>query len=148
MADGPKKRCFDAAFKLSVVEFAEVNTNRGAGRQFGVDEKQVRDWRKQKDELQSLPITKKRLVGGGRKAALPDIEQELAVWIASMRSHNFLVTRNHVQQKALELAQEKGLSITVQYCKCTTIQLFALQVTTLEPVKDGCRIFAGDNSSL
>ena len=42
MADaGPsqKKRSFDSAFKLKVVEFAEKNSNRGAGRQFGVDEK-------------------------------------------------------------------------------------------------------------
>ena len=46
MADaGPsqKKRSFDSAFKLKVVEFAEKNSNsnRGAGRHFGVGEKRV-----------------------------------------------------------------------------------------------------------
>ena len=39
MATTKKKRSFDAAFKLRVVEYAEQNTNRGAGRKFGVDEK-------------------------------------------------------------------------------------------------------------
>ena len=51
MADaGPsqKKRGFNSAFKLKVVGFAEKNSNRGAGRQFGVDDKRVREWRKQK----------------------------------------------------------------------------------------------------
>ena len=64
----PKKRSFDSAFKLKVVEFAEKNSNRGAGRKFGVDEKRVREWRKQKPQLESLPRKKKRMDGGGRKA--------------------------------------------------------------------------------
>ena len=39
MATTKKKRSFDAAFKLRVVEYAEQDTNRSAGRKFGVDEK-------------------------------------------------------------------------------------------------------------
>ena len=38
MATTKKKRCFDAAFKLRVVENANKIQNRGAGRKFGVDE--------------------------------------------------------------------------------------------------------------
>ena len=34
MAITKKKRSFDAAFKLRVVEYAEQDTNRGAGRKF------------------------------------------------------------------------------------------------------------------
>ena len=55
MATTKKKRSFDAAFKLRFVKYAEQDTNRGPGRKFGVDEKRVREWRKQKDELQTLP---------------------------------------------------------------------------------------------
>ena len=36
-----EERSFDAAFKLTVVEYAEHDTNRGAGRKFGVDERIV-----------------------------------------------------------------------------------------------------------
>ena len=41
MASNTKKRSFDAAFKLRVVAYAEQNTNRGAGRKFGIEEKSV-----------------------------------------------------------------------------------------------------------
>ena len=36
MATAEKKISFDAVFKLRVVEYAEQDTNRGAGRKFGV----------------------------------------------------------------------------------------------------------------
>ena len=41
MATTKKKRSFDAAFKLRVVEYAEQDTNTSAGVKFGVDEKRV-----------------------------------------------------------------------------------------------------------
>ena len=36
-----EEKSFDAAFKLRVVEYAEQDTSRGAGRKFGVDERIV-----------------------------------------------------------------------------------------------------------
>lgn len=103
-----KKRSSDSAFKLKVVEFAIKNSNRGAGRHFGVDEKRVREWRKQKEQLESLPSKKRRMDGGGRKAALPDMEEELLAWIDALRATNLRVTRSSVQRKAIELAQSSG----------------------------------------
>ncbi len=104
----PKKRSFDAAFKLKVVGFAENNSNRGAGRKFSVDERRVRVWSKQKAELERLPSKKRRLEGGGRKVALPEMEEELAAWIEGLRSQNFKVTRTSIQYKAVEIAQGRG----------------------------------------
>ena len=103
-----KKRSYDAAFKLKVIEFAEQNTNRGAARKYDIDEKRVREWKKQKDQLGSLNSKKRRLDGGGRKAALPDMEEELVTWIESLRAQNLRVTRSNVQSKALELTQARG----------------------------------------
>ena len=60
-----KKRSFTASFKLKVVEYAEKNSNRGAARKFSVDDKRVREWRKQKNSLTELPTKKRRLEGGG-----------------------------------------------------------------------------------
>ena len=37
MAAESKKRSFDAAFKLRVVEYAEGSTSRGAAKKFGVE---------------------------------------------------------------------------------------------------------------
>ena len=70
-----KKRSFTASFKLKVVEYAEKNSNRGAARKFCVDDKRVREWRKQKNSLAELPTKKRRLEGGGRKAAYPNLEE-------------------------------------------------------------------------
>ena len=43
-----RKRSFEniMAFKLKVVACAEGESSRGAARRFGVDEKRVREWRK------------------------------------------------------------------------------------------------------
>ena len=93
------KRSYDAAFKLKVIEFAEQSTNRSAARKYGVDEKRVFEWKKQKDQLGSLNSKKRKLNGGGRKVALPNMEEELVAWIESLRAQNLRVTRRNVQSQ-------------------------------------------------
>ena len=55
-----------------------------------------------------VQVKKKRLVGVGRKAALPDMEDALVVWIDSLRMENLKVSCSSIQSKALELARERG----------------------------------------
>ena len=104
-----KKRSFDATFKLKVTNYAEQNTNRAAARKYGVDEKWVREWKKQKNKLRSLHGKRRWLEGGGRKAAFPDVEEQLAAWIDYLRSNNIRITRGNVHNKALQLAQEREI---------------------------------------
>lgn len=99
------KRSYDAAFKLKVVAYAEQSSNRGAGRKFNVDEKRVREWRKQKEQLEFVPHKKRRLGTPGRRALLPDMEEALAAWIEEQRSNHLRVTRTAIQFKAKELHQ-------------------------------------------
>ena len=99
-----RKRNYSVAFKLQVVESAEGTTNREASRKFGVDEKRVREWKLQKDRLEDTDSKKRRLVGGGRKAKYPDIEEALASYIEGLRSRNLRVTTKAIQRKALELS--------------------------------------------
>ena len=54
-----------------------------------------------------IPSKKKRLEGGGRKAALPEME-EVVAWIEGYRAKNFRVTRASVRRKAADLAQAQG----------------------------------------
>ena len=104
MAENPtlKKRSFDAAFKLRVLEYAEKTSNREAGRKYKVNEKSVRYWKKKKNDLSSIP-TKKRIPGGDRKAKLPDMEEQLATWITDQRAQHLRVTSSGIQKKALQL---------------------------------------------
>ena len=57
-----KRSTYDAAFKLQVVSFVTANNNCAAAREFGVDEKQVREWKKRKNNLEEMPRTKKLVV--------------------------------------------------------------------------------------
>jgi transposase-like protein len=45
------RRSLPAKFKLKVIKYAEEHGNRKAGREFDVDEKSVRSWRKSKKML-------------------------------------------------------------------------------------------------
>ena len=56
-----KRASYTAAFKLEVIETAEKCGNRAAGREYCVNEKLVRDWRKKKAELEALPLGKRLL---------------------------------------------------------------------------------------
>ena len=100
-----KKRSFGAAFKLRVAQYVEMNTNRGSATKYGVNEKQVRQWRMKKADLKELPKKKKRMDGGGRKPMLPDIETVLLAWIDELRAGHLRITRNGIQRKATELAR-------------------------------------------
>ena len=64
----------------------------------------MREWRQKKDGLEVLPSKKKRLEGGGRKAAYPEVEDEVLAWIEGCREQNFHVSRSSVQTRAIEVA--------------------------------------------
>ena len=64
-----------------------------------------------------VPSKKKRLEGGGRKAALSKIEEVLA-WIEGCRAKNFGITRVSVRKKAADLAQaQDSLLSLLKSCK-------------------------------
>ena len=56
-AGSSRKRSFDVAFKLKVIEYSSKTSNREAGRKFGVDEKRVREWKLPKGEENRLTAT-------------------------------------------------------------------------------------------
>uniref|UniRef100_A0A1X7U295 Brinker DNA-binding domain-containing protein n=1 Tax=Amphimedon queenslandica TaxID=400682 RepID=A0A1X7U295_AMPQE len=67
--DRGKKRSFDTAFKLKVVDCTEKSTNQGAAAKYKVDKKSTRTWWKNKASLLALPTLteKKKMAGGSRK---------------------------------------------------------------------------------
>lgn len=103
-----KRRSYNTAFKLAVVEYAERTTNTVASRLYGVSDATVCNWRKRKRDLVGSPSSRKRLCSrGGQKLELPEIvEDNLVVWIAARRGENCVVSRDDVRRKATELAQD------------------------------------------
>ena len=53
-----KRMKYTAKFKLQVVKVARESNNCVASREFGVNEKLVRDWRKQVEKLKCMPKNK------------------------------------------------------------------------------------------
>ena len=43
-----QRNAYDSNFKLQVINFAEQHTNTAAEREFGINEKMIRDWRKRR----------------------------------------------------------------------------------------------------
>ena len=97
-----KRKSYEVGFKLKVVDYAEEHGNRGAEREFGVSEKMVRDWRKQKDQLKTMPKSKK----ARRYGVTPytGMENELRKWVLELRSNGLIVTRPAIRARALQIA--------------------------------------------
>ncbi|CAG8766470.1 1329_t:CDS:2, partial [Gigaspora rosea] len=48
------KRSYTIAFKLDVIKYAEETSNRGASLYFKVDRRRIQEWRKQKEEFETI----------------------------------------------------------------------------------------------
>src|SRR6218665_813150 len=97
------RSAYAAGFKLRVVEYAEIHGNSKAMRHFGVNEKLVRDWRKSKEKLADIPSTQLCLRGG--KSSFPELEVELNEWILSQRQEGYIITRESIRLRAVELKE-------------------------------------------
>lgn len=97
------RRSFTADFKLKVIEKAESDGNREAARYFEVDEKAVRNWRKQKETLKKMG--KKRSNRHG-KVKWPALEDNLHSWVLEQRNVGRSVSTVKIRLRAKSMAEE------------------------------------------
>ena len=71
-----KRMSYTVSFKLKAIELAEATSNRNVGKQLGMCETLVQDWRKKK----KLPIAC-RVMRLGREAHWPELEDRLHEWV-------------------------------------------------------------------
>eukprot|EP00105_Crassostrea_gigas_P032465 XP_011455481.2 PREDICTED: uncharacterized protein LOC105347926 isoform X1 [Crassostrea gigas] len=99
------RKSYTAGFKLEVIAFAEKNGgNRAAERKFGVGEKAIRDWRKQKKALQRTRKSKKAF--RGLAAQWPDLEDKLEEYVKEQRAASRDLSAIKIRLKAKEMAKE------------------------------------------
>ena len=107
-----KRKCYDASYKLKVVECAENSSKEGAAREFSVDPKRIRVWCSQKDQLKALKkekrSTRKRLDGARRKPSDVEMEEALFEWIVDLRSHHLCVSCRMIRMQAKMLCTDNG----------------------------------------
>ncbi|CAM4666710.1 unnamed protein product [Lepidochelys olivacea] len=99
-----KRSAYHAAFKLKVVEYAEANSNCTVAREFCINEKQVRDWRKNKTTLKDMPRSKKKCPM--RCASFPELEKDLHNWVVECRQNGYIGTRNGIGLCALQMSKD------------------------------------------
>ena len=84
--------CVSSSLRNSLVYMA-------AERQFGVCEKQVREWRKQKLQLQQMPKTKR--ARRGNVASFPLMEDAVRVWVEEKCVNDFIVSRQSTSPRLI-----------------------------------------------
>ncbi len=102
---------YDTAFKLKVVEHALKNgSNRATAEHFGINEKQVRTWKKQKDQLSVAPRKAKQLPGGGRKVKDPQMDESLIAWVKEQRKDGIAISGTMLKMQAKRKAEDHDFS--------------------------------------
>jgi transposase-like protein len=111
-----KKRSYTVAFKLEVISCAEQTSKNNAAKQYKINRKRVKEWIKQKSEIEAIKNNKnlnskqiRVLSGRGRKLMYPELEYELLEFVKKMREEKNCVTTLMIQDKALELGKILGL---------------------------------------
>ena len=103
-----RRASYTAEFKLQTVRYALKNGNRAAGREFNVDEKMVRNWRKNESALELMPRNKRANRTGSTK--FPQLENDLSRFIREKRASGRAITTVIIRRKAKEIAKERGLT--------------------------------------
>uniref|UniRef100_A0A8C8VPE3 HTH CENPB-type domain-containing protein n=1 Tax=Pelusios castaneus TaxID=367368 RepID=A0A8C8VPE3_9SAUR len=98
-----QRSSYNAAFKLQVIQRAEETNNSVASREFNINEKQVREWRKIKAELRDMPKSKKARRHG--VASFTTLEDDLHSWVTECRQNGNIVTRTNIRLRALQMAK-------------------------------------------
>ncbi|XP_019720741.1 DNA (cytosine-5)-methyltransferase 3B-like isoform X2 [Hippocampus comes] len=105
---GAQRKSYPAEFKLQVVKYAVENSNRAAGRKFGVSETGVRAWRKAKVTL--LAMKKTRKANRGQKARWPQLEERVHRWALEQRAAGRGLSTTKLRLHALVVAKEMNVS--------------------------------------
>lgn len=99
-----KRSAYHAAFKRKVVEYAEANNNCAAAREFCINEKQVREWRKNQTTLEDMPRSKKKCPT--RCTSFPEVEKDLRNRVVECRQNGYIVTRTGIRLRALQMSKD------------------------------------------
>ena len=101
-----KRKCYDATYKLVVVSRTDQLSMRATAKEFGIDEKQVREWCRQKPELMKMCAEggrkRKRCSGGGMRPLYSVQEEAVAQRILHLRELHLRVLRKDISVFAKE----------------------------------------------
>ncbi|KAG0431231.1 hypothetical protein HPB47_020718 [Ixodes persulcatus] len=103
------RRQYSALFKRKVILFAEAENNVAAERHFGVSEKCVRGWRRQRDQIFACAGTR-RSFRGPKQGQYPAVEEAVRKWVVDQRSKSLSVSYEDIECKARAVATELNIA--------------------------------------
>lgn len=101
------EKLYDAKFRTKVVRRAEEIGNRTAGRECGIGETSVHEWRKDSSRLADLP--RKKMASRFKKEGWPEQERDLSVRARAHGSSGKTVSKTKIRLKAKILPNEKSI---------------------------------------
>uniref|UniRef100_A0A8C3EZS2 Brinker DNA-binding domain-containing protein n=1 Tax=Chrysemys picta bellii TaxID=8478 RepID=A0A8C3EZS2_CHRPI len=104
------------SLKLKVVEYAEANNNCAAACEFCINEKQVREWQKNKTTLKDMPRSKKKCPM--RCASFPERQKDLNNWVVECRQNGYIVTRTGICLCALQMSKNDKYKSCTRFMNC------------------------------
>lgn len=107
-----QRKAYDSNFKLEVVSYAEQHCNTAAEREYEVNEKLVRDWRKKKMKLISLDCLLKKM--RRNPSPLESLEKHLFNWVTELHQQGYIVTRTWCHQNTSPTESERRQDHRIQ----------------------------------
>ncbi|XP_061180799.1 serine-rich adhesin for platelets-like [Saccostrea echinata] len=98
-----QRRSFTSKFKLEVVAYAIQTNNMAAQRKYGVGEKLIRYWRKQRSNLENSKKNLRKLTPS--RCAWPDLDALLKSWFFEQIEWGSALSLEIIRQKAIEFAE-------------------------------------------
>ena len=102
----PTRRiAYTAKDKMEMANMAETEGNRAAARHFGVNESNIRRWRKSLPSLQKQKKTQKALMT--HSPGFPDLERLLLAGILERRQAGHAVSTTELRMRAVQVARNE-----------------------------------------
>ena len=114
---GRFRRAFTAKEKLAAIAYAEAHGNRAAGHEFSIDESNIRQRRKQKLRLQTMP--RKKQANRGSSEKFPQIEEKVLEFVMERRRCGQSVSTSEIRIHGTKVAKSmkiKDFKASADWC--------------------------------
>lgn len=98
--------------RSNFIAYIKQNGTRAASQNFYVDDKCVRQWCDQKEELAAINKTRKAL--HSKPCEFPKLEKELMKYVTDIRKDGYALSTEMLRAKALAIAHHMNISPTRQ----------------------------------
>jgi len=103
-----KRLSYTAKFKREVIRCAEDKGNRKAAAIFGVDESNVRLWRKHKAAIRGCEASRKKFTGP-KKGRFPEIDDAVFAFFQDRRKTGLFVSYDLLREEAIKRARSLNI---------------------------------------